>query len=123
MSDDELSTGRQRSDASSGEDEQIYCRFTNPLTGETYFTKSLKPDRRMSLGFIFHIVKSELGDCAFQLKVGTQVWQSEEVYGKFWLCQSVQDALGASESGELIMQVIKVTMPEDEEIMPEEIHR
>ena len=66
---------------------------------------------------------SELGDCAFQLKVGMQVLQSEESYGKFWLLQSVQDALGASESNEIIVQVIKVTMPEDEEIMPEGFHR
>ena len=123
MSDDELSTGRQWSNASSDEEEQIHCRFTNPLTGGTYFTKPLKPDRQMSVGFLFHVVKSELGDCAFQLKVGMQVWQSEDAYGKFWLLQSVRDALGASESNEIIVQVIKVAMLEDGEIMPAGFHR
>ena len=108
MSDDELSTARQVSDASS-EEEQIDCRFTNPLTGETYFTKPLKFDEQMSIGFLFHIVKSELGDCAFHLQVGKQVWQASDVYGKFWLHQSVRDALGASEANEVIVQVIKLT--------------
>ena len=92
MSDDELSTARQFSDASS-EEEQIDCRFNNPLTGETYFTKPLKFDEQMSIGFLVHMVKSELGYSAFHLKVGKQVWQMEDVYGKFWLCQSVMDAL------------------------------
>ena len=121
MSDDELSIARQLSDASS-EEEQIHCRFTNALTGETYFTKPLKLDRQMSIGFLFHIVKSELGDCAFKLKVGQQIWQSEDVYGKFWLLQSVQDALGESEANEIVVQVIKVTMPENEVRMQEEVH-
>ena len=81
MSDDELSTARQWSDASSGEEqEQINCRFTNAFTGETYFKKALKVDETMSIGFLVHIVKSELGDCAFHLQVGKQVWQSEDVY-------------------------------------------
>ena len=110
----DVSEEEQWSDVSEEEQqEQIQCRFTNPLTGETYFTKPLKLDTQMSVGFLFHIVKSELGDCAFQLKVGMQVWQSEDAYGKFWLLQSVRDALAASESNEIIVQVIKVAMPED----------
>ena len=122
MSDDELSTARQWSDASS-EKEDVICRFTNPLTGGTYFTKPLKFDEQMSIGFLVHMVKSELGYSAFQLKVGKQVWQMGDVYGKFWLHQSVLDALGASDDHEIIVQVIRVTMPEDEETMPEEVHR
>ena len=69
----------------------------------------------MSIGFLVHMVRSELGDSAFQLKVGKQVWQNEDIYAKFWLLQSVQDALGASDANEIIVQVIRVTMPEDEE--------
>ena len=119
MSDGELSTARQFSDASSEpEPEQINCHFTNAFTGETYFTQPLEVDSFMSIGFIFNIVKSELGDCAFHLKVGKHVWQSEDVYGKFWQSEAVQDALGASEEGEVIVQVIKLTRKEDEESMP-----
>ena len=70
MSDDELSTARQLSNASS-EGEQIIRRFTNPLTSETYFTKPLKFDERMSVGFLFHIVKSEFGNCR-----KAQSWQA-----------------------------------------------
>ena len=119
MSDDEHSTTRQWSDASSEEaEEQITCRFTNPLTGGTYFTKPMKfMDKSMSIGFLFHIVKSEFGNSEFKLQVGKQVWQSGglDVYGKFWLFQSVQDALGASEAHEIIVDVIKVACtPESE---------
>ena len=118
MSDDELSTARQLSDASSEEQqEQINCRFTNAFTGETYFTKALKVDTTMSIGFLFYTVKSELGDCAFHLQVGKQVWQASDVYGKFWLCQSVSDALGASEANEVIVQVIKLTRKKTENFL------
>ena len=119
MSDDELSTARQLSDASSEEEqEQINCRFTNAFTGETYFTKPLKVNKFMSIGFLFHIIKLELGGCAFHLTVGKQVWQGEDVYGKFWRCQSLQDVLGASEANEMIVKVIKLTKQENEESMP-----
>jgi hypothetical protein len=35
--------------------------------------------------------------------------KSDDVYGKFWLCPSVQDALGAAEDGVFVVEVIKVT--------------
>ena len=110
MSDDELSTARQLSDSSSEEEQaDVSCRFTNPFTNETYFTKPLKFYREMSVGFLFHIVKSELGDCAFHLKVGKQVWQSEDAYDRFWQSEYVQDELGASEAREIVVQIIKAT--------------
>ena len=42
MSDGELSTARHWSDESSDEKEPIVCRFSNPLTGDTYITKQLE---------------------------------------------------------------------------------
>ena len=116
MSDDELSTTRQWSDASSGEEQDITCCFTNALTGETYFTKQLNKDNWTSVGFIVNLVKSELRHSAVHLKVGEQV--CDDVYKRFWQCPSVQDALGAAEDKVLTVQVIKVTREEDEESMP-----
>ena len=60
---------------------------------------------------------------AFKLQVGNQVRQSEDVYEKFWLFSSVHDALDASEAHEIIVDVVKVAMPEDGEVMPEGFHR
>ena len=117
MSDDELSTTRQWSDASSEEakqEEVITCRFTNAMTGDTYFTKKVKVDNQMSIGFIVNLVSVHLGNLDFHIKVGKQVWKIDDVYGKFWLCQYVQDALGAAEDGVLVVEVIKVTREEDE---------
>ena len=120
MSDDDLSTARQFSDASSEpEPTQINCHFTNVLTGEIYFTTPLEVRHDMSIGFIFHTVKTGLGNsvCAFHLQVGKQVWQSvtEDVHERFWESEAVQDALGASDSEEceVIVQVIKLTRQED----------
>ena len=110
MSDDEWSTTRQwGSDASSEEqDLRIQCRFTNALTGDTYFTHDVKVDNQMSVGFIVHLVSVHFGSRDFHIKVGPQVWASDDVYGKFWLCQSVKDALGAAlDHGEMVVQVLR----------------
>ena len=118
LSDDELSTTRQWSDASSEEQgEVITCRFTNALTGDTDFTWKVKVDNQMSIGFIVNLVSFHVGSSDFHIKVGKQVWKSDDVYGKFWLCQSVHDALGAAEDGVLVVEVTKVTREEDEESM------
>ena len=79
------------------------------MTGHTYFTRKVKVDNQMSIGFIVNLVSFHLGNLDFHIKVGKQVWKSDDVYGKFWLCQSVQDALGAAEDGVLVVEVIKVT--------------
>lgn len=117
MSDDELSTTRQWSDASSGEAEQeevITCHFTNALNGETYFTWKVKVDNQVSVGFIVNLVFFHLGHYDFQITVGKQVWKTDDVYGRFWLCQSVQDALGAAEDGVLVVGVTNITREEDD---------
>ena len=109
MSDDELSTKRQRSDSSSEEAQIIICRFTNALTGDTYFTKEVLVDKGMSIGFIVNLVSVHFGNLDFHIKVGKRVWKIDDVYGKFWLCQAVLDALGATEDGVLVVEVTKVT--------------
>ena len=116
MSDDELSTERQMSDASEPEPIIINCRFTNALTGGTYFTMPLEVDDSVSVGFIINIVKSELGDCTFDLKVGRRVWQNDglDVCERFWKSDAVRDALEDSEACEVIVEVIKLTRRDDE---------
>ena len=107
--DDELSNSRQWSDRSAEEEQSVNCHFTNPFSGQIYFTKLLNVDYQVSIGFLYQIAKSELGEDAFQLKVGKEVWQSEDFYEKFWKMSSVQDALDESEGNEIIIHVIKVT--------------
>ena len=63
----------------------------------------------MSVGFIVHLVSVHFGSRDYHIKVGKQVWKSDDVYGKLWLCQSVHDALGAAEDGVLVVEVKKVT--------------
>ena len=115
--DSQLSTACQVSDVSSAPDSDIIVRFINPLTNGTYFNKPMNFDQRTSIGFLVHMVKSELGDIVFQLKVGKKVWQMDDIYGKFWLFKAVQDALTRTEEHELIVEVIKVnqSMDSDEE--------
>ena len=112
--DDALSTARLCSDASEPEPLMITCRFTNGLTGDTYFTKPLEVDNTMSVGFIFHTVKSELGYSAFKLKVGKQIWQSDglDLYERFWESAAVNDHFD-SDACEVVVEVIKLTMQED----------
>ena len=118
MSDDELSTTRQWSDESprdSEQDEGITCRFTNALTGDTYFTSQLQVDSQMSVGFIFNLVSLQLGKRDFRIAVGKQIWTIDDVYGKFWLFRSVRDALGAARDGVLVLQVTMITKEKDKE--------
>ena len=119
MSDDELSTTRQWSDASSEEQEEVItCRFTNALTGETYFTEQVKVDNKMLIRVIDDLVYNHLKYLDFHITVGQQVLKSDDVYEKFWLCQCVQDALGAADDGVLVLEVTKITREEDERTMP-----
>ena len=116
MSDDELSTMRQWSDTSADEAEQeegvVTCRFTNALTGDTYFTSKVKMDKQVSIGFMVNLVSCHLGHRNFHIRVGNQDWKFDDVYGKFWLCRSVQDASAAKDCV-LVVEVTKITKEED----------
>ncbi len=112
MFDDELSTKRQRSDASSeeAEEEFVECRFTNALNGDTLFKSKVKFGDQVSVGVVVNLVSSRLGNSRdFHITVGNQTWDVDDVYGKFWRCKSVQDALGNAKDNVLVVKVVRVT--------------
>ena len=98
--------------------QEVTCRFTNALTGETYFTEQVKVDNKMLIRVIDDLVYNHLKYLDFHITVGQQVLKSDDVYEKFWLCQCVQDALGAADDGVLVLEVTKITREEDERTMP-----
>ena len=86
------------------------CHFVNALTGEKLFThRIIRNDRRLYVGYLFHLVKDKLGYDSVELKLGSKVWKNEDelgLGGKVFLLDRVKHTL--ADKGEVTVEVIKL---------------